>query len=205
MRGIAPARRCLAPRSGRNAVTPLPHMLWRSPPFARGELFRFFPSWDPRTRRNNLLDGLTVGRTGGPSGHTNSPYPSSREGYPSTARWISGFLLSGLILNVFHAAAAACCRVQRNSVPSTQMRCMMTANRRAKATIAFFIPRRYADAPKTCVCSKRGTLRPARGVQYGEVFLEEEIAPTTTPITRNRRLYAPRDRNRTKGWGSRHS
>ena len=32
-------------------------------------------------------------------------------------------------------------RVQRNSVPSTQMRCMITANRRAKATIAFFIPR----------------------------------------------------------------
>src|SRR5271156_474352 len=31
--------------------------------------------------------------------------------------------------------------VQRNSVPSTQMRCMITANRRASATIAFFIPR----------------------------------------------------------------
>jgi hypothetical protein len=31
-------------------------------------------------------------------------------------------------------------RVQRNSVPSTQMRCMITANRRASATIAFFIP-----------------------------------------------------------------
>jgi len=29
----------------------------------------------------------------------------------------------------------------RNSVPSTQMRCMITANRRASATIAFFIPR----------------------------------------------------------------
>lgn len=56
----------------------------------------------------------------------------------------SSFLLSGLILNGFHAAAAACFRVHRNSVPSTQMRCMMTANRRAKATIAFFIPRRLA-------------------------------------------------------------
>jgi hypothetical protein len=32
-----------------------------------------------------------------------------------------------------HAAAATCSRVQRNSVPSTQMRCMITANRRAKA------------------------------------------------------------------------
>ena len=32
-------------------------------------------------------------------------------------------------------------RVQRNSVPSTHMRCMITASRRASATIAFFIPR----------------------------------------------------------------
>jgi hypothetical protein len=65
-------------------------------------------------------------------------------GTSSTARWNSSFLLSGLILNGFHAAAATCSRVHRNSVPSTQMRCMMTANRRAKATIAFFIPRRLA-------------------------------------------------------------
>ena len=41
-----------------------------------------------------------------------------------------------------HAAATS--RVQRNSVPSTQMRCMITASRRASATIAFFIPRRLA-------------------------------------------------------------
>ena len=44
----------------------------------------------------------------------------------------------------FHAAATACSRVQRNSVPSTQMRCIITASRRARATIAFFIPRRLA-------------------------------------------------------------
>ena len=102
------------------------------------------PSWDPRMRRNNLLIGLAVRRTVGPSGHTNSPHPSSREGHLTTARWSSSFLLSGLILNGLHAAAAACSRVQRNSVPSTQMRCMITANRRARATIAFFIPRRLA-------------------------------------------------------------
>src|SRR5215472_7055297 len=49
------------------------------------------------------------------------------------------------MLHGFHAAAAvACSRVQRNSVPSTHMRCMITANRRARATIAFFIPRRLA-------------------------------------------------------------
>jgi len=102
------------------------------------------PSWDPRTRRNNLYRGLAVSRTAGPSGSTNSPHPSSREGHPSTAGWISCFLLLCLILNGFHAAATACSRVHRNSVPSTQMRCMITASRRARATIAFFIPRRLA-------------------------------------------------------------
>src|SRR6516225_3684287 len=91
-----------------------------------------------------LSGGLAVRRTVGPSGHANSPHPSSREGHHSTARWGSIFLLLDLILHGFHAAAAACSRVQRNSVPSTHMRCMITANRRARATIAFFIPRRLA-------------------------------------------------------------
>ena len=105
---------------------------------------RALPSWDPRTRRNNLLGGLAVKRTVGPSGHANSPHPSSRKGHLSTARWNSGFLLSDLIFHGCHAAAVACSRAQRNSVPSTQMRCMMTASRRASATIAFFIPQRLA-------------------------------------------------------------
>jgi hypothetical protein len=105
---------------------------------------RALPSWDPRTRRNNLTGGLTVGLTVGPSDRTNSPHPSSREGHLSTAGWISIFLLSVLIVNGFYAAAVAGSRVHRNSVPSIQMRCMITANRRARATIAFFIPRRLA-------------------------------------------------------------
>src|SRR5262245_34330786 len=102
------------------------------------------PSWDSKTRWNNLSGGLAVKLTVGPSGHANSPHPSSREGHHSTARWSSSFLLSDLILLRFHAAAVACSRVQRNSVPSTQMRCRITARRRARATIAFFIPRRLA-------------------------------------------------------------
>ena len=102
------------------------------------------PPWDSRTRRNNLSGGLVIVRTTGPSDQTNSPHPSSREGHHSTAGWSSSFLLLRLILRGLHAAAAACSRVQRNSVPSTQMRCMITANRRARATIAFFIPRRLA-------------------------------------------------------------
>src|SRR5258706_13641006 len=40
-----------------------------------------FPSWDSRTRRNNLSGGLAVNRTAGPNGHANSPHPSSREGH----------------------------------------------------------------------------------------------------------------------------
>jgi hypothetical protein len=100
---------------------------------------RAFPSWDPRTRWNDLRVGLAVRRTAGPSGHANSPHPSSREGHHSTARWNSSFLLSRLILRGSHAAAVS--RLHRNSVPSIHMRCRITANRRASATIAFFIPR----------------------------------------------------------------
>src|SRR5664279_3340121 len=49
------------------------------------------PSWDSKTGWNNLYRGLAVRRTAGPSGHANSPHPWSREGHPSTARWISFF------------------------------------------------------------------------------------------------------------------
>src|SRR6516164_8069081 len=41
------------------------------------------PSWDSRTRWNNLSGGLAVRRTVGPSGHANSPHPSSRKGHHS--------------------------------------------------------------------------------------------------------------------------
>src|ERR1700752_3408316 len=49
------------------------------------------PSWDSKTRRNDLWVGLAIRRTAGPSGHTISPHPSSREGHHSTARWSSNF------------------------------------------------------------------------------------------------------------------
>src|SRR6266566_4174783 len=54
------------------------------------------PSWDSKTRWNNLSGGLAVRRTVGPSGHANSPHPSSREGHHSTARWSSSVLLLDL-------------------------------------------------------------------------------------------------------------
>src|SRR6201987_5210870 len=51
-----------------------------------------------------------------------------------------------LVRHCFHAAAAL--RVQRNSEPSTQMRCMNTDSRRARATIALFMMRLLAiDLP----------------------------------------------------------
>ena len=76
----------------------------------------------------------------GPSRHANSPHPSSREGHHSTAWWSSGFLLLLISLGA-HAVTSL---VHLNSVPSTQMRCMITAKRRASATIARFMPRRLA-------------------------------------------------------------
>ena len=103
---------------------------------------RPFHHGDSKTRWNNLSGGLAVNMTAGPSGQTISPHPSSREGHHSTMRWSSCFLLLGLTVHC-HAAAASC-RLQRNSVPSTQMRCRITASRRASATIAFFMPRRLA-------------------------------------------------------------
>ena len=56
------------------------------------------PSWDSKTRWNNLRHDLAVRRTAGSSGHANSPHPSSREGHLSTAWWSSSFLLSDVIL-----------------------------------------------------------------------------------------------------------
>ena len=92
-------------------------------------------------RRGGTIFGAALPSrpTVGPSGHTNSPHPSSREGHHSTARWSSSVLLSYLIQCSSHVVATSL--VHWNSVPSTHMRCMITANRRASATIAFFIPR----------------------------------------------------------------
>src|SRR5258705_4583218 len=52
------------------------------------------PSWDSKTRWHNLWGGFAVRTTVGPSGHTISPHPSSREGHRSTARWNSSFLIA---------------------------------------------------------------------------------------------------------------
>jgi hypothetical protein len=69
------------------------------------------PLWDSKTRWNNLSGDLA---------ELDSSY-------------------CNLILHRSQAAATSL--VHRNSVLSTHTRCMITANRRASATIAFFIPR----------------------------------------------------------------
>ena len=103
---------------------------------------RALPSWDPRTRRNNLYRGLAVSMTAGPSGSANHLiHRPARDIFP--LRVELGFPI-GSDRSRCHAAAAACSLVQRNSVPSIHIRCIITANRRAKATTAFFIPRRLA-------------------------------------------------------------
>ena len=47
------------------------------------------PSWDSKTKWNNLSGGLAITKMAGPSGQTISPHPSSREGHHSTGGWIS--------------------------------------------------------------------------------------------------------------------
>src|SRR6266446_1219162 len=59
------------------------------------------------------------------------------------------FLLLHLILH--RSQAGVISLVHRNSVPPTYMRCVITANGRARATIAFFIPRCLAIlSPRPC-------------------------------------------------------
>ena len=63
---------------------------------------------------------------------------------PQGGARVPPIVLSDVILHGSHAAVGTCSLVLRNSVPSTQMRCRITAKRRARATIAFFMPRRLA-------------------------------------------------------------
>jgi hypothetical protein len=101
------------------------------------------PSWDPRTRRNNLYRGLAVsdGRSKRKYELTSSIVPRGTSFHRRVELQFSPIWFDR---SRCYATAAACSRVQRNSVPSIHIRCMITANRRAKATIAFFIPRRRA-------------------------------------------------------------
>src|SRR5262249_41461915 len=99
------------------------------------------PVWDSRMRGTIFGSALPLsdGRSKQTCDLTSSIVPQGTSFHRAVG---SRFLLSIVTLRC-HAAAASC-RLQRNSVPSTQMRCMITAKRRASATIAFFRPQRLA-------------------------------------------------------------
>ena len=100
-----------------------------------------------RMRRSNLLRVLIAQNAIDTSALANSPHPSSREGRLSTGWRKLGLPFCScdrLFQWADQAVATALSLVQRNSVPSLQRRCMITANRRARATMAFCRPRRRA-------------------------------------------------------------
>src|SRR5215472_3338093 len=100
---------------------------------------RALPSWDSKTRWNNLSGDLAVNVTAGSSGHTNSPHPSSREGHHSTVGWSS---ISSYCIWSRTGLSSRC------DFPSPPERGAVNPNAvhdhgqpSASATIAFFIPR----------------------------------------------------------------
>ena len=149
--------------------------------------------------------------TAGSSGHANSPHPSSREGHLSTAGWSSGFLLSDLILYGFHAVAAACSRVQRNSVPSpgyalSEEVAHVRACPKTHIKWAFLAS---DDRPAKVTMSAEIRRDPTvdrgidRGIEYadmGSAFGELRARPQAAgQILRRRRIVAPRRADADKG------
>ena len=96
------------------------------------------PSWDSRTRWNNLYRGLAVrvGRFKRTCELTSSTVPRG-----TSFHRLVELEFPPIALDPERPHAAAASLVHLNSVPSVQMRCIITAKRRASATIAFFIPR----------------------------------------------------------------
>src|SRR5262249_47544886 len=100
------------------------------------------PSWASKTRGSIQWAALPfAGRQVQADTRSHHIHRPAR-GHDSTARWNSSFLLSHLIPYSCHAATKSL--VHRNSVPSTHIRCITTAIRRATATIARLIPRLLA-------------------------------------------------------------
>lgn len=96
---------------------------------------------------NNLSSALIARCWGNrASQSTNSPHPRPAKDSFSTGRWeLVSSRLSGRCLSIFQPATGMISvLVQRNCVPSLHIRCMMTASRRASATMAFCSPRLLA-------------------------------------------------------------
>jgi hypothetical protein len=96
------------------------------------------PSWDSRTRWNNLYRGLAVvvGRSKQTCELTSSTVPRG-----TSFHRLVELEFPPIAFDPERPHAAAASLLHLNSVPSVQMRCIITAKRRASATIAFFIPR----------------------------------------------------------------
>lgn len=71
-------------------------------------------------------------------------YPPSRKGHLSAGDRMRPASAAISIANASQAPAGSFSLDQQNSVPSLHMRCMITARRRASATMAFCRPRRLA-------------------------------------------------------------
>jgi hypothetical protein len=103
------------------------------------------PSWGSKTRWNDLRGGLADNcRQVQADMRTHLIHRPARDTIPPPGG--ARATPCAFDLSRCHAAASMSL-VQRNSVPSTQIRCKITASRRARATIAFFMPRRLA----TCI------------------------------------------------------
>jgi len=95
-----------------------------------------------KMKRNDLEGVLAAAQTAGTSCGAISLHPSSREGHlPPEAAETSLCVLASMQAWRCYQVKAPSSLVHRNSVPSTQIRCMMTASLRASATIALFSPR----------------------------------------------------------------
>jgi hypothetical protein len=77
------------------------------------------PSWVSRMGWNNLLVGLAVRLTAGPSGHANSPHPSSRERHHSAIGQLGLPLTDNAhfaVLKLFTCFAQASSRVHLRAI-----------------------------------------------------------------------------------------
>ena len=93
-----------------------------------------------RKRRNNLTRVLIAVERSTQESKANSSHPSSHEGHRCAGLWFCRSDSLAFVAQIVGAISL----VQRNSVPSLHMRCIITASRRASATMAFFCPRRLA-------------------------------------------------------------
>jgi hypothetical protein len=149
--------------TGRSLTDLLPFIFRPGRDGSRGSALLFgmstmaLPAWDQEGEAAQSVERLgrvSLRSAQGPSAC--SPRPSSREGHRPPGRiseccfFFSQFFLllfsQPFLLLVSAQAAGLTCLVQRKSVPSRHIRCMMTASLRASATIARRWPRRFATA-----------------------------------------------------------